>query len=89
LDNLSTAAERLLTDPAWEKATTALRETLVKHLEEAELDGSPASEKYALELVRRLQAQAHYKKLLWRMIDHGKLSEHELERRKRFRSVGL
>ena len=89
LDNLSTAAERLLTDPAWEKATTALRETLVKHIEEAELNGSHDAEKYVLELVRRLQAQAHYKKLLWRMIDQGKLTEHELERKKRFRSVGL
>lgn len=89
MDNLPSAAERLLTDPAWEKATAALRETLVKHLEDAELDGSPAAEKYALELVRRLQAQSHYKKLLWRMIDQGKLNDHELERRKRFRSVGL
>jgi len=61
----------------------------VKHIEEAELNGSQDAEKYVLELVRRLQAQAHYKKLLWRMIDQGKLTEHELERKKRFRSVGL
>ena len=89
MDKLSTAADRLLTDPAWERATTALRDTLVKHLEDAEIDGSQGSKDYVLELVRRLQAQAHYKKLLWRMIDQGKLSDHELERRKRFRSVGL
>lgn len=88
-NKLATQAERLLTDPAFEAGTKALREALVKHIEDAELNGSQDSERYVLELVRRLQAGKHYQKLLWRMIDNGKLSDHELERKKRFRSVGI
>ena len=89
LDKIATAAERLLLDPAYTTATTALREELVKSLENAALDGSHEGEQHVLELVRMLQMGNRYQSLLSRMIDHGKLSDHELERKARYQSAGM
>ena len=82
-------AERLLTDPAWETATTALETAIVKQLSSLDLNGSKDVEAHALELIRLLQAGKKYQRLLWSMIDQGKLKESDLERQKRWKLAGI
>lgn len=82
-------AERILTDPAWEAATTALEAAIVKQLSSLDLNGSKDVEAHALELIRLLQAGKKYQRLLWSMIDQGKLKEADLERKKRWNLAGI
>lgn len=89
MENLSTDAERLLTDPAYVAAREQLQAVLVKRLTDMELDGSRASEERVMAVVRLLQTDTLLNRLMHRMIDHGKLTDADLERKKRWRLSGI
>lgn len=82
-------AERLLADPAFQSAMEGIEGQIVDRLKSAQLDGKEETERYALELVRCLQAQARLSRHLWQQVEHGKLEEHALEQRKRWKKGGL
>ena len=75
-------AERLLEDPAFRDALEGIERQIVETLKGVQLDGKPDTERYVLELVRCLQAQARQSRFLWQQVEHGKLAQHELDRRK-------
>ena len=81
--NRASKAQRLLEDPAFAESTEALERAIVAKLKETQLDGSEATERHVLELVRLLQTGARYSRLLWNQVDAGKLASHELERKSR------
>ena len=89
METLSGQAERLLTDPAYTTARERIKATLVKRLEDMELDGSPASTEKVLATVRLIQSEALLHRLMHRMIDHGHLKDAVLERKKRWRLAGV
>ena len=82
-------AERLLNDPAFIAATTAIETQTIKHLKETQLDGKPETERYVMELVRILQSGTRFQRLLWQHIDSGKLADDALERKRAFRKGGI
>jgi hypothetical protein len=82
-------AQRLLDDPAFRDSSDALERQIVEKLKSVQLDGTEATERYVLELVRCLQSAARFSKLLWSQVENGKLQEHELERKKLFRKGGI
>lgn len=83
--NRAKAAERLLDDPAFRDATESIERSIIDKLKSIQLDGKPETERYVLELVRCLQASARQSRWLWTQVEHGKLAEHELDKRKAFR----
>ena len=70
-------------------ARERIKATLVKRLEDMELDGSPASTEKVLATVRLIQSEALLHRLMHRMIDHGHLKDADLERKKRWRLGGV
>jgi hypothetical protein len=65
-----------LSDPA-----ERVEAQLIAQLADTQLDGTPETEAYLLELVRTLQAGRRYQKFLWTQVNHGKLESAALERK--------
>lgn len=63
-------AKRLKDDPFFQEQCAALREYLIQEIEQAELDGTDAMERWALERVRRLQSLSWMQKSLARAAGH-------------------
>ncbi len=82
-------AQRLLDDPAFRESAESLERQIVDRLKSTHLDGSEATERYVLELVRCLQSSERFSKLLWSQVAHGKLEQHELEKKRVFRKGGI
>lgn len=78
-------AARLLEEPAFRDALEGIERQIVEKLKSVQLDGKQETERYVLELVRCLQAQARQTRYLWQQVEHGKLAEHELERKRAFK----
>lgn len=89
MKNKPAEAQRLLDDPAFQDSTQSVERSIVDKLKTTLLDGKPETERYILELVRTLQSGARYQRLLWQQVDAGKLQEHALEQKKRFKKGGF
>lgn len=76
-------AQRLLDDPLLNKCQDTVRDEVVRRLEELKLDGTESAERYALELVRTLQANARNKTMLRELVLRGKIKEKQLDDRER------
>ena len=53
----ATDAERLLNDPAWKAIDQAVKDDLIRQIEEATFDGSDESRERLLEACRMLQTR--------------------------------
>ena len=89
MSNQSSGAQRLLDDPAFQDSTQSIERQIVDKLKTTLLDGKPETERYILELVRTLQSGARYQRLLWNQVDAGKLEDHALEQKARWRKGGI
>ena len=70
-------AKHLKDDPFFQEQCSVLREYLIQELEQAELDGTDAMERWALERVRRLQSLSWMQKNLTRAAGHdAKVAEY-------------
>ncbi len=54
-ERIASEADRLLSDPAFQRAYDMIREGYVKALEEAKSDGSPEFEDYVIDIARSLR----------------------------------
>ena len=82
-------AERLLNDPAWKAIDQAVKDDLIRQIEDAALDGSEESRERLLEACRMLQTRRKYVRSLSAMVDRGKLKTREDERKERYRQSGV
>ncbi len=76
-------AQMLLDNPAFREALDGIERQIIDKLKAVQLDGKEETERYVLELVRCLQAQARQARYLWQQVEHGKLADRELDRKRR------
>lgn len=85
----ATDAERLLNDPAWKAIDQAVKDDLIRQIEEATFDGSDESRERLLEACRMLQTRKKYVRSLSALVDRGKLKTRDDERKERYRQSGV
>ena len=85
----ATDAERLLNDPAWKAIDQAVKDDLIRQIEESTVDGSDESRERLLEACRMLQTRKKYVRSLSALVDRGKLKTRDDERKERYRQSGV